>query len=79
MNVSSVAPRCVAYSHGEHVQGIHGSPDHLKVVLQDGDGPGEGLVPAAAEQCHPSIQQDGSDERRVRNATQAFDAALQAS
>lgn len=67
------------YSHGEDVQWIHGAPNHLKVVLQDGDGAGEGLVSAAAEQSHARIQQDGGYERRVRDAAEAFDAAFKAS
>lgn len=66
------------YSHGEDVQGVHGTSHHLKVVLQDGDGARERLVPAAAEQRHTGVEEDGGDQRRVRDAAQAFDAALKA-
>jgi len=67
------------YSHGEDVQGVHGAAHHLEVVLEDGDGAGQGLVSAAAEQSHAHVQQDGGDEGWVRDPAQAFDAAFEAS
>lgn len=67
------------YSHGEDVQSIHRAPHHLEVVLEDGDGAGQGLMSAAAEQSHTRVQQDGGYKRRVRDPAQAFDAALEAS
>lgn len=67
------------HSHGEDVQRIHWAPHNLKVVLEDGDGARQGFMPAAAEQGHARIQQDGSYQGRVWDATQAFDATLQAS
>lgn len=67
------------YSHGEDVQCVHWAPHHLKVVLEDGDGPGQSLVPAAAEQSHSGVQQNCGYERWVWDSTQAFDAAFKAS
>ena len=64
-------------SHGEDVQGVHRAADHLKVVLEDGHGAGQRLVAAAAEQSHARVQQQGSDQRRVGDATQAPHTALQ--
>lgn len=65
-------------SHSEDVKCIHGAPNNLKVVLEDGDGAREGLVSTATEQGHTRVQQDGSNKRRVRDPAQAFDAALKA-
>ena len=67
------------HSHSEDVECVHGAPGHLKVVLEYGDRPRQSLVSTAAEQRHTSVQQDGGDEGRVRDPTQTFDAALQAS
>lgn len=66
-------------SHGEDVQCVDRAPYYLKVVLEDGDGARQGLMSAAAEQSHTRIQQDSGYKRRVRDPTQAFDAALKAS
>lgn len=71
--------RVKLYLHGEDVQCVHRAPHHFKVVLEDGDRPGQGLMSAATEQSHARIQQDGGYERRVWDSTQAFDAALKAS
>lgn len=65
------------YSHGKDVQGFDCS-DHLEIVLQDGDGARESLMPAAAEERHASVEQDGGNERGVGNPTQAFNTALRA-
>lgn len=66
-------------SHGEDIKCIHGAPNNLKVVLEDGDGARQGLVSTATEQGHTRVQQDGCYKRRVRYPAQAFDAALKAS
>lgn len=73
---SSLTSLC--HSHGEDVQSVHRAPHHLKVVLEDGDGAGQGFMPAAAEEGHACIQEDRGYEGRVRDPPQAFDAALQA-
>lgn len=69
----------LSYSHGEDIQRIHGTPHYFKVVLEDGDGPRQGFVSAATEQGHARVQQDGGNEGRVRDPTQAFDAAFKTS
>lgn len=67
------------YSHGKDIQRIHRASHHLKVILEDGDGTRQGLMSAAAEQGHASIQQDSGYQRGVWDSTQAFDAAFKAS
>lgn len=77
LTVKSVWTFC--YSHGEYIQCVHRAPHHLEVVLENGDGAGQRLMSAAAEQSHARVEQDGGYEGRVWNPTKAFDAALQAS
>lgn len=79
LRIISGSPLDSFYSHGEDVQCVHRAPHHLKVVLEDGDCPGQSLVSAAAEQSHSGVQQNGGYERWVWDSTQAFDAAFKAS
>lgn len=66
------------YSHGKDIQGVNRASNDFKVILQYGDGAGECLMATAAEKRHASVEQDGGDQRRIRDATQALDAALKA-
>lgn len=64
---------------GEGINNISCRSCHLKVGLQDVDGSWKCLMPTTTEQCNSSIEQDGGNQRCVGNASQAFDATLEAS
>lgn len=64
---------------GKGINNISCRSCHLKVGLQNVDGSWKCFMSTATEQCHSSIEQDGSNQRCVGNASQAFDATLKAS
>lgn len=47
-----------------------------EVVLQDGDGAGEGHVSAATEEGHSGEAQDGGHQRGIGDAAQTLDTTL---
>ncbi len=57
------------HSHGKDIQGINRRPNNIKIGLQDGDRSRESLMTTATEERHPSVQQDGRDQRGVGNPT----------
>lgn len=64
------------YSHDEHVQCVSRGSDHLKVVLEDGDGAAQSLVATPAEQGHAHVEEDGGDEGGPRQTAHTSLAAL---
>lgn len=64
--------------HGKDINNVSCSSCHLKVGLQNVDGSWKGFMSTPTEQRDPSIQQDGGNQRRVGNPSQAFDATLEA-
>lgn len=62
-NVRAIDVGRRSHLHGEDIKRLAWRSDNFKVVLQDGDGAAQSLVPTPTEQGHAHVEEDCSYER----------------